>query len=213
MASMSNQAGRLQALGISFTTLSSWNKNCAKLFVAENVQVRQHFERVKLNDILIRFQLRGPDQGLDDEPKKQTDEPIALLLKPEFDHIPTEQIRVTHLDWKQFCANILKYCGVAFDNIRDEMGWIQDPPREGMVRKFVPIFSELTFHNAIGVMQNASTSRTKYFYIYMFSPQPREPVFKRSRRAPNAVLAPGSDKSVNITQTQSNPEPTTPSSD
>ena len=164
-----------------------------------------------MNDILIRFQLRGPDQGLDDKPKEQADEPIALLLKPEFDDLPTEQIRAQHLDWKKFCAKTRKYCGVTFDNTRDEMGWIQDPPREGMARKFVPISDELTFHNAIGVMQNASTSRAKHFHIHMFSPRPREPVFRRSRRAPDAMLSPGSSKSVNITQTPSNPELTTSS--
>jgi hypothetical protein len=158
----------------------------------DDLQHGQYLRRVSINDVLLHVQLREPDQGLEDEPLLQTDEHISTLLKPEFDDLPTNQLRVQHLDWNKFCGNILKYCGLTFSDERDEMGWIQEHSREGLHRKFVPISDELTFHNAIGLMLNASTPHTTHLNIHIFSPRPKEPVFRRSRRAPDATITPSS---------------------
>jgi hypothetical protein len=81
-----------------------------------------------------------------------------MLLKDEYEDLPSDQLRAHHLSWQKFCQSITRYCRLPFDHNRDEMGWVYDNPRYNTQKRFLPICNEPTFHNAIGVMKNFSRS-------------------------------------------------------
>lgn len=110
---------------------------------------------------------------------------VTGLLKPEFVDLPTHRIQAHHLSFDSFCRKVKKSSNIRFDAARDELGWVQKPQRQGEEQQHIGISSELTFQNALGVMRLTTTqSETpQELILHLWSPAPKEPVFKRSRRA------------------------------
>jgi hypothetical protein len=112
-------------------------------------------------------------QRLDDQPNQQSTESVAMLAKDEHSNLPSDQLRAHHLSWQKFCEYITRYCGLAFDHNRDEMGWVYEDHRNNPQKMVVPICDEPTFHNGIAVMRNASRSVLTPLYIHAISGRQR----------------------------------------
>ena len=110
---------------------------------------------------------------------------ITGLLKPEFIDLPTDRIRAPHISFDSFCRKVEKAFNVKFDAVRDELGWVQEPLGPGGKQEYLAISSELLFQNALGVMRlsTAQSEPPQALILHLWSPAPREPIFRRSRRA------------------------------
>ena len=111
---------------------------------------------------------------------------ITGLLKPEFINLPTDHIRAHHISFDLFCRKVEKASNIRLDAARDELGWVQEPRRPDEKQQYWGISNELTFQNALGVLQLYTTQSElpQALIFYLWSPAPKEPIFRRSRRAP-----------------------------
>jgi len=111
---------------------------------------------------------------------------ITGLLKPEFIDLPTDHIRAHHISFDSFCRKVEKASNIRFDAARDELGWVQEPRRPDEKQQYWGISNELTFQNALGVLQLYTTQSElpQALILHLWSPAPKEPKFRRSRRAP-----------------------------
>jgi hypothetical protein len=110
---------------------------------------------------------------------------ITGLLKPEFVDLPTDRIRAHHISFDSFCRKVEKASNIKFDAARDQLGWVQEPQRSDEKQQHWVISSELLFQNALGMMQLSTTQSEppQALILHLWSPAPREPMFRRSRRA------------------------------
>jgi len=117
------------------------------------------------------------------------------LLKPEFIHLPTDQIHASLLSFESLLRRIEKGSGIKFDADRDELGWVEEAQELGP-KQLRTIVNELTFHNAVGVTQLLTTQSKppQEIIFYLWSPAPKEPNFRRSRRAPDPQPSTTSEK-------------------
>jgi hypothetical protein len=108
------------------------------------------------------------------------------LLKPAFIDLPTDHIRAHHISFDSFCRKVERASNTKFDAARDELGWVQEPQRPEEKQQYWGISCELTFQNALGMMQLSTTQSEppQALTLYLWSPAPKEPIFRRSRRAP-----------------------------
>ena len=111
---------------------------------------------------------------------------ITGLLKPEFIDLPTDRIRAPHISFDSFCRKVEKASNIKFDAARDELGWVQEPLGPGDKQEYLAISSELTFQNALGMMRltTSQSEPPQALILHLWSPAPKEPIFRRSRRAP-----------------------------
>jgi hypothetical protein len=162
-----------------------------------------------LPNSLIEVQLRKSLQGLSDPPDECCYLPPGQLLKKEFKSVQTKDVRSHHLSWDALRMLAHRHLGIDIDLRKDELGWMQ-VSRLGA--KYIPITDELTFHNAIGVLHNASVLESgSLITVYLWSPRLEDPAFRRSRRAPDVPPARGDDLSgVPGKQDRGAPQPTPP---
>ncbi len=133
------------------------------------------------------MEVRTPQQGLEDDPVTRIPLSITGLLKPEFRDLPTDRIHASLLSFETLLRRIERGSAISFDAARDELGWVEDAPELGP-KQFRRIVNEITFHNAIGVTQLLTTQSKplQEIMLYLWSPAPKESVFRRSRRAPES---------------------------
>lgn len=137
-----------------------------------------------LSSSLIEIQLRKRLQGLSDPADDSCYLPPSQVLKDEFKSAHTEDLRSHHLSWDVLHKLIRHHFRIILDLHTDELGWMQVSK---LGAKYIPITDELTFHNAIGVLQNNSSSDTgSLITVHLWSPRPEDPFFRRSRKAPHA---------------------------
>jgi hypothetical protein len=111
---------------------------------------------------------------------------ITGLLKPEFIDLPTDRIRAPHISFDSFCRKVEKASNIRFDGARDELGWVQEPQRPDEKQQHWGVSCELTFQNALGMMRLSTTQSEppQAITLCLWSPAPKEPIFRRSHRAP-----------------------------
>jgi hypothetical protein len=111
---------------------------------------------------------------------------ITGLLKPEFIDLPTDRIRAPHISFDSFCRKVEKASSIKFDAARDELGWVQEPLGPGGKQEYLAISSERLFQNALGVMRltTSQSEPPQALILHLWSPAPKEPIFRRSHRAP-----------------------------
>jgi hypothetical protein len=100
--------------------------------------------------------------------------PFCILLLPEFASIPSSKMRCHHLSWELFNQAIKRDFGRKFEMKDMVINWEQRPVMEGLEVKYPAIVNELTFHNAIAVMQNHTRlfRQLKVISIYLWSHEP-----------------------------------------
>jgi hypothetical protein len=131
---------------------------------------------------------------------------ITGLLKPEFIDLPTDHIRAPHLSFDSFCRKVERASNIKFDAARDELGWVQEPLGPGDKKEYLAISCELLFQNALGVMRlmTSQSEPPQALILYLWSPALKEPIFRRSRRAP---VPKGSSVGDNIESEANSQEP------
>ena len=171
----------------------------ADFFLLIALRSHREFELVlppyPLAKLLLIVEIRTQEQGLTDRPAMRREFPITGLLKSEFIDLPTDRIRAPHISFDSFCWKIEKASNIKFDAARDELGWVQEPLGPGDKQQYCAISCELTFQNALGMMR-LSTTQTEppqALIIHLWSPAPRESIFRRSRREPLPRGRPVSD--------------------
>ncbi len=107
------------------------------------------------------------------------------MLKPETIDISNDCIHACHVSFDLFCQRLERTTGIKFDPARDEFGWVQEPRRPDGIRQYWGISSELTFQNALGMLRLYTTQSgpPHPLVLHIWSPAPKEPIFRRSRRA------------------------------
>jgi hypothetical protein len=139
-----------------------------------------------LAKLLLAVEIRTQEQGLTDHPAMRREFSITGLLKSEFIDLPTDCIRAPHISFDSFCRRVEKASNIKFDAARDELGWVQEPLEPGDKQEYLAISSELLFQNALGMMRlmTSQSEPPQVLILYLWSPAPKEPIFRRSRRAP-----------------------------
>jgi hypothetical protein len=125
-----------------------------------------------LNDVLLHVQIRGPTDFLGDPPITEFYTTLDSVVKDAFVSIPSEQLRAHHVDWRKFLLALQKHVAFQFDESRDLMGCIRDPGTSVAGARFIPIVEEVTFHNALSILQARSLRDTTDLQIHIFSPRP-----------------------------------------
>jgi hypothetical protein len=188
----------------------------ADFFLLIALRSHQEFESVlppyPLAKLLLVVEIRTQEQGLTDRPAMRREFSITGLLKSEFIDLPTDRIRAPHISFDLFCRKIEKASNIKFDAARDELGWVQELLGLGDKQQHCAISCELTFQNALGMMR-LSTTQTEppqALIIHLWSPAPRESIFRRSRREPLPRGRPVSDDLESEANSQQPSGSTTP---
>ncbi len=106
----------------------------------------------------LHVQVHTEMQGLDEPVSKIVRLYASMLLKDKFEGLDTEEISNHHLSFDAFRRVVERVSRVQFDPIRDKLGWVEIlPSREN---RHNLIYDELSFQNALGVMQNHTTIAT-----------------------------------------------------
>ena len=142
-----------------------------------------------LADLILQVEVRGPDQGLSDDPTYKVLIASENLRKDTAKGIERDLIRSHHISFEAFCRRVEKISNVKFDPVRDEMAWIDQSSSPGTHPRYAIITNEELFQNAVGVMVNRTTITEPLprLTFHIFSPAPREAVFRRSRRAADTL--------------------------
>jgi hypothetical protein len=162
----------------------------ADLFLLVGLRSHSAFESVlppyPLAKLLLIVEIRTQEQGITDHPAMKREFSITGLLKPDFIDLLTDRIRPPHISFDSFCRKVEKASNIKFDAARDELGWVQEPQRPDKKQQYWAISCELTFQNALGMMQLSTTQSEppQALILHLWSPAPKEPIFRRSRRAP-----------------------------
>ena len=124
-----------------------------------------------------------------------------MLLKDKFEGLDTEEISNHHLSFDAFRRVVERVSRVQFDPIRDELGWVEILP-SGENRHNL-IYDELSFQNALGVMQNHTTIATdpQPLLFFLSSPSRKQKSVPHHTGAPTspgteAVASPSSRRAV-----------------
>ena len=146
------------------------------------------FAPYDLSDLILQIDLYSPAQELSDAPSQTCQIPIELMLKSEFKDLHASMIRSYHLSFQKFCDLVARTCGVTFNSKRDELGWTHSSPNATEPERFLSASSELTWQNALGVMQNTTSigDRPSVLKIILFSPSRKEPVARPNSPLPTA---------------------------
>ncbi len=140
-----------------------------------------------LTRLSLLVEVRTQQQVLEDDPVTRIPLSITGLLKPEFQDLPTDRIHASLLSFEMLLRRIEKGIAIRFDNASDELGWVEETLELGP-KQFRRIVNKITFHNAVGVTQLLTTQSKlpQEIRFYLWSPAPKESIFKRSRRAPDS---------------------------
>jgi len=143
---------------------------------------------------VIRVELRRSSQGLTDPATNITLFTPSTVLKEQFKSMPTKAVRSHHLSWEALCTTVTQDFSIDFDPCKDELGWVQVPPRPDLAQKYITITDELTFHNAIGVLYNAlQLEPAPLITIYLWSPKRTDTVLRQPRRTTDVPVATAED--------------------
>jgi hypothetical protein len=165
-----------------------------------------------LNDFPISVELRGNSDGLSDPAKKTSEVRVSYLLQDNFRLMPTKNILPSHLDYQKFADWLSDTFKVTFDSKHCELGFKVDAPMKDLREEYFKISTESAFHNALSVMHSSSMGLMdpKRLTLYLWSPPPTVPVFRRSARAPDQHLTPHKEQVHEQSLKPNDLTPTTP---
>lgn len=105
---------------------------------------------------------------------------ITILLHDQYEKLPSDRIRPSHLSWAKFQDQIHRLCRFPLDLNTCELGFRSQTLQQD---QYFKISSELTFQNALAVMFNDWKASQSILSLHLWNPKPTVPVLPKASTA------------------------------
>ncbi len=146
-----------------------------------------HTQQITLNSIrvpldlhkfIIQTEFRSADMSINDPPIHVQALRIHQLLDEMWLLIPNNRICSYHLSWEKLIRKLDRSFGVSFTPETAELGWICPPPADNLAENYCTVVDEVSFHNAVSILQSqiGSNNNVGKIILLFWSPKPSKPV-------------------------------------